>query len=61
MKTRTVIYTDKIDKVLTNGKTYGTQIFLADGENADDYYEISVEEYEEILRAQEDDIQQDEG
>lgn len=61
MKTRTVIYTDKIDKVLTNGKTYGTQIFLADGESADDYYEISIEEYEEILRAQDDDIQQNAG
>lgn len=60
MKTRMVIYADD-NKVLTNGKTYGTQIFLADGESADDYYEISVEEYEEILRAQEDDIQQNEG
>lgn len=60
MKTRMVIYADD-NKVLTNGKTYGTQIFLADGESADDYYEISVEEYEEILRAQDDDIQQNEG
>jgi hypothetical protein len=60
MKTRTVIYADD-NKVLTNGKTYGTQIFLADGESAEDYYEISVEEYEEILRAQDDDIQQNAG
>jgi hypothetical protein len=60
MKTRTVLYADD-GKVLTNGEIYGTQIFLADGESADDYYEISVEEYEEILRAQDDDIQQNAG
>jgi hypothetical protein len=60
MKTRTVIYADD-NKVLTNGKTYGTQIFLANGESAEDYYEISVKEYKEILRVQEDDIQQNAG
>ena len=48
MKTRVVIYADE-GKVLTNGKTYGTQIFLAEGEDVDKYYEISKEEYEEII------------
>lgn len=47
MRTRTVIYADE-NKVLTNGKIYGTQIFLAEDESADGYYEISKEEYEEL-------------
>ena len=47
MKTRTVIYADD-GKVLTNGETYGTQIFLADGVNAEDFYEITEAQYQEI-------------
>jgi hypothetical protein len=48
MKTRTVLYAEE-GKVLTNGKIYGTQIFLAENESADSFYEISKEEYESIL------------
>lgn len=48
MKTRLVIYADK-GKVLTNGETYGKSIFLAEGANIEDFYEIAQEEYNAIL------------
>ncbi len=51
MKTRTVIYADE-GKVLTDGEIYGVQIFLADGQSADDFHEITQEEYETILAAE---------
>ena len=35
--------------VLTNGTTYGTVIFLAEGQTGDEYYEITETEYKEIL------------
>jgi hypothetical protein len=41
------IFADK-GKVLTNGITYGTTISLAEGENGNEYYEITEEEYREI-------------
>ena len=47
MEKRTLIIADN-GKVLTNGTVYGTEIFLADGESADSYREISREEYEAI-------------
>ena len=47
MEKRTLIIADE-GKVLTNGMVYGTEIFLADGESADSYREISREEYEAI-------------
>ena len=39
--------------VLTNGIDYGREIFLADTENTDNWHEITEEEYNEILKAQE--------
>ena len=36
--------------VLTNGETYGKEIYLADGASADAFYEITEAEYEEMLR-----------
>lgn len=48
MTTRTIIYADE-GKVLSNGEIYGKQIFLADGVSKDDFYEITDEEYAEIV------------
>ena len=49
MKTRKVLYADK-GKVLTNGEIYGTRIYLAEGQSADDFHEISTEEYVAIVK-----------
>lgn len=35
--------------ILTNGEIYGTEIFLAEGMKAEDFREITREEYEEKL------------
>lgn len=48
MVSRVVLTADE-GKILTNGITYGKHIFLAVGENIEDYYEISQEEYERVL------------
>lgn len=52
MKTRIVITADE-GKVLTNGEIYGKTIFLAENVSANDFYEITDEEYAEIRRVQE--------
>ena len=39
--------------VYTNGVDYGKIIYLANGVNADSYYEITDEEYNKILEEQE--------
>ena len=52
MKTRTILYADE-GKILTNGENYGKQIFLAEGESGFSYYEISEEEYANVLKKQE--------
>ena len=51
MKTRIVIYADE-GKVLTDGEIYGKQIFLAEGVNPDDFYEITNKEYENKVAKQ---------
>lgn len=35
--------------ILTNGEIFGKEIFLAEGMNAEDFWEIPREEYEAIL------------
>lgn len=35
--------------VLTNGEAYGTVIFLAEDDDADNYYEITREEYDKKM------------
>lgn len=55
MKTRKIIYADE-GKVLTNGEIYGTRIYLAEGLNSEDFYEITTEEYSEIMKAQEEEL-----
>lgn len=48
MKTRKVIYADE-GMVLTNGKIYGKQIFLGEGDSECLYYEITEEQYQQHL------------
>lgn len=52
MKTRKILYADD-GKILTNGEIYGKQIFLAEGVDASDFYEIGVEEYEALMAEKE--------
>ena len=52
MKIRKIIYADE-GKVLTDGEIYGKYIFLSEGSSEYDFYEIPEEEYEEIIRKQE--------
>lgn len=52
MRTETITRTKIIASegmMLTNGETYGSEIFLAEGVRAEDFYEITVAEYEKIL------------
>ena len=51
MKSRTVLYADP-GMVLTDGETYGKQIFLAEDRSADEFYEITEERAAEIEREQ---------
>lgn len=48
---RTVL-TASVGMILTDGETYGTKIFLADGRSADEFHEISLEEYEYLMEAE---------
>lgn len=48
MKTRTILYADE-GKILTNGEVYGVQIFLAEGESPESFYEISEEVYNTLM------------
>ena len=52
MKTRQILYAED-GMVLTNGETYGTVIYLAEGVDPSDFREITKEEYEKILAEQE--------
>lgn len=52
MKTRTVLYAEN-GMILTNGAVYGKQVFLAERETPDAYYEITDEEYLAHRKAQE--------
>ena len=56
MKT-TEITTIKIEadegKILTDGTTYGSVIFLGAGKSANNFWEITQEEYDKIMEEQE--------
>ena len=40
-------------KILTDGETYGRVVFLGNNRSADEFCEITEEEYEEILKNEE--------
>lgn len=45
-------------KILTDGKTYGSVIFLGSEKKANEFYEIPKEEYEQIMAEQEEEALQ---
>ena len=47
MKSRIVLFADE-GKVLTNGETYGTHIYLSEKDNPENWHEITEEEYNKI-------------
>ena len=51
MKIMMTIYADS-GMVLTDGEIYGTTISLEEGRTAEEFYEITEEEYEKILEAE---------
>lgn len=52
MKSRIILYADA-GKVLTDGEIYGTEIYLGEDRTANEFREITVDEYNEILKAKE--------
>lgn len=52
MKTRQILYAED-GMVLTDGVTYGTVIYLAEGKDASAFREITNAEYEAIIAEQE--------
>lgn len=55
MKIRKTLYADE-GKILTNGEIYVKQTHLAVGLSEDDFREITEEEYNHIMEANEPDI-----
>ena len=51
MTKRVILYADE-GKVLTDGNTYGTEIYIGDSVDENTFKEITQEEYEKILSEQ---------
>ena len=49
-----IILTADEGYIYTNGKVYGSTIYLANDENADGFYQITREEYTAIIEAESD-------
>lgn len=47
-----IILTASEGMILTDGNIYGKEIFLAEGLKADDFHEITQEEYENLTRTE---------
>lgn len=57
MKTETyIMITADEGKILTDGEIYGKVIALGRGDKAENYHEITEEEYNKILKEQEGDL-----
>lgn len=54
MKMDTRKLTAAPEMVLTNGETYSTEVYLGCNDKPDNWHEITIEEYNEIMKAQED-------
>lgn len=50
--TTTILKADE-GKILTDGEIYGKMIYLAKNRSADEFHEISEAEYEEIMKQNE--------
>lgn len=48
-------------KILTDGIAYGRSIRLGEGRSAEEFHEITEEEYEEIVKAQEEEAENDDN
>ena len=48
MKARIILYADE-GKILTDGEIYGSTVYLSEGRNPSDFYEITEKEYSEVL------------
>lgn len=48
MKSRIVLFADE-GKVLTNGESYGTHIYLGENDDPENWHEITEEEHNKIL------------
>lgn len=51
-----IILTADEGYVYTDGKIYGSMIYLAEGVSADNFKQITLEEYNEIMNAPEDEL-----
>lgn len=47
--------------VLTNGETYSTEVYLGKNDSADNWHEITVEEYEKVLEKEREENRMIEG